>query len=989
MPDPVAPQTSELDAAFEPQRSRFIVGIDLGTTNCAMAMVDSRDPKRAVQIVRVEQLADFGSTMRSETLPSFHYELTESETAAIDARFRFGDDTTQRGVVGILARERSLQVPGRGIGSAKSWLCHTQVDRTSDMLPWHGDEDVPRLSPVEVSRRYLEFLRRQWDREHPQDPLSDTDVVVTLPASFDEVARQLTLEAARKAGLPNVVLIEEPQAAFYAWLHAHADAWMDVLTPGETILVCDIGGGTTDFTLIRVIDSAVMAQPQSSAADACDQSQLVAQRLESAYGLHRVAVGQHLMLGGDNLDLALAKHLESRLLADMPGVERLSPRQWDALKAHARRAKETLLSDNPPESYSISLPASGSKLIASSKQVLVERDWARRLLVDGFFGRVPLESRPESGDEGFHEFGLPYEHEPNVHKHLAAFLWDHRWAGRPESDRERFSDALAARPDWVLFNGGVLESSAIRSAILDQIAAWFATSNDPDWKPRVLEGNRLDLAVAQGAAYFGLVRRGEGIRIDARLARSYYLLVNEQPPQALCIMPASAMPLDRFRCEERPLELTLGEPVRFPLYSSSSQLTHAFGQIVDVDPTSMTPLAPLQTVLNLGRKDRPGRIPILVESQLSEIGTLTVSLVTALAASDADASSMAETRWNLEFDVRGSQSVGERSNAISPWVDAGQTQSALGVLESIFGPEGSGKPKDCFPRLTESLGVPRRDWPAPLLRELWRYLADHADARRRSPEHEARWLNLAGWTLRPGYGFPADDWRVQTTWRLIHNKLMHRSATSVSEAVVLWRRIAGGFTTGQQNALFQDTWARVKPMLGGTSVGRDALNTNVAIELIRLLGSLERIRSKDKALAGELALSGLQKKKLEPLHGALLWMIGRMGARVPVYATIQQTLPLELASSWIEKLLDLEGRFAGGAASSYALALMLIARKTGDRYRDLPSALRDRVVACLQRIQAPEMHARLVAEGGSLDADNVDEIVGDALPLGFSLIEAR
>lgn len=1005
MSDRRTESNSSLEAAFEKQRSRFVVGIDLGTTNCAMAYVDTRKEPRRVEVFRIEQLADFGASTRLETLPSFHYELTDQERTSVDKRLRFGEPEQERGVVGVLARERTLQVPGRGIGSAKSWLCHTLVDRTSDLLPWQGDEDVQRLSPVEVSRRYLEHLRRAWDRDHPQDPLSEQEVVVTLPASFDEVARQLTLEAAKKAGLDHVILIEEPQAAFYAWLDRHPSDWMQILRSGQSILVCDIGGGTTDFTLIRVIDSAVAETPmpehgnvdtppsdREANARAADASSSVNQKLENVYGLHRVAVGPHLMLGGDNLDLALARHLEQQLITNSSGKERLSARQWDVLKAHARSAKETLLGPSPPEHYSISIPALGSKIIAGSRTVKIERDWAKALLIDGFFGQVPIESRPDSTQEGFQEFGLPYENEPNVLKHLASFLWEHRWAGRNDSDHKCMSDLQAAKPDWVLFNGGVLESNSIREAILTQIKEWFSSGSDTAWKPGILAGNRLDLAVAQGAAYFGMVRRGEGIRIDARLARSYYLLVNHDPLQAVCVMPASAIPLDRYTLDDRPFDLILGEPVQFPLYYSSSQLTHQFGQLVDVDPKAMTKLPPIQTVLELGRANRRAVLPVYLESELSEIGTLKMRVVSIPHSDPSHVTSDEHLagRWNLEFDVRGG-TPGEISDGVGNTgatsrgllVSEDQIQKAISALESIFGANPTQKPKDCFNVLTDTLGLSRRDWPPSLLREIWRFLADHSDSRKLSPEHESRWLNLAGWSLRPGFGFPADDWRVQTTWRLVHNKLMHRSPASVSEAVILWRRISGGFTIGQQNALFQDTWTRVKPMLGGTNVGREQLNTNIAIELLRLLGSLERLRSKDKVAAAELALSGLHKKKLLPLHSALLWMIGRMGNRVPIYATLQQTVPVEKVSDWLDRLLVIEPPAA--LIPSYSLALMLLARRTGDRYRDISRDLREKVLQRMDTLESPSLHRGLVADGGTLDEENTSSIVGDTLPLGFSL----
>jgi hypothetical protein len=956
-----------LDQAFELQRSRYVVGIDLGTTNCAMAYLDSQDQARRVQTMSIEQMIEFGMLGHLDTLPSFHYELTESEASSIDSRFRFNTGAQSKehpGIVGALARERSMQVPGRGIASAKSWLCNTQVDRNSDLLPWHGDEEVERLSPVEASSRYLLHLRRLWDRQHPSDPLSEQEVVVTLPASFDEVARQLTLEATRRAGLENVVLIEEPQAAFYAWLERHQDRWSETLRPGQTILVCDIGGGTTDFTLIRVIDSAIALQAEadassSAAAQRQDASRNVEQKLQKTFGLHRVAVGPHLLLGGDNLDLALAHYVEQQL-AKEANQQPLTPRQWDVLKAQSRKAKETMLGANPPDRVTIALPGSGAKLIASTRTVTIERDWAKRLLVEGFFGQVPLDAVPTRGEVLFQEFGLPYESEPSVHKHLAQFLWEHRWAGRADSDRSNLTDRLAARPDWILFNGGVLESKEIRDAILLQIRSWFAPESGSDWSPGELEGNRLDLAVAIGAAYFGLVRRGEGIRIDARLARTYYLQVQQSPPKAICIMPASAMPLDRLRLDQHPFALKIGEPVQFPIYCSSTQLTHAFGEIIDVDLQWMTPLPAIQTVLESGRGRKRETIPVVLECELTEIGTLAMRVVSEQRQEGQERA----PSWNLEFDVRsGSGDVGPSAGqgSLTETVDDEQVDRGLAALERIFGPSPSSPPKEAYTLVAEATGVSRRQWPASLLRGMWRYLYDHADSRKRSPDVEARWLNLLGWSLRPGFGFPADDWRVQQTWRAVHNKLMHRSPSSVSESIILWRRIAGGFTTGQQNALYQDAWSRMRPMFHGGGV---PMNANVAIELLRLLGSLERLRSVDKAGLVDSVLTALPKKKMDALRPAILWMVGRLGSRVPVYASLQQTVSVDRACGWIDRLLAIEGLGYGEDKSSFSLALMLLARRTGDRYRDVPESFRARVLDRLEAIQAPRVHIDLVERSG-------------------------
>ena len=1009
---------SALDAAFEKKISRYIVGIDLGTTNCAVAYLDTHKTEPPIELFRIEQMVDIQTSQLSDTLPSFHYELTQAESQQIHARFQLHDGN-HPGVVGIFARQRGLQMPGRSIASAKSWLCHTLVDRTSALLPWSPEEGVQMLSPVQASRRYLEHIVRMWDREHPQEPLAEQDVVVTLPASFDEVARRLTIQAAAEANLPNILLIEEPQAAFYAWLHRNHASWMRTMSPGQSILVCDIGGGTTDFTLIRVVETNAASvsnlESENETKIEKDQSQTVGQALQSIFGLHRVAVGEHLMLGGDNLDLALARNLEKRLmdewnLSHNVALERLAPRQWDALKAQCRAAKESLLGVSPPTTYKMSLPGSGSKLIENTRTMAIDLEWARKLLVEGFFGRVDLQARPNKEGEGFQEFGLPYAADPNVNKHLAAFLWEHRWAGRPESDRSTLSDLAAARPDWILFNGGVLESKQIRDAIVDQVAAWFSAvdrsepshstvistviAHEADWKPGILEGNRLDLAVAQGAATFGQARRGKGVRIDARLARAYYLLVEQSPPKAICVMPANAMPMDRYRMDEHPFQLMVGQPVQFPLMQSSTNLVHRVGQIVPVDSETMTALPPIRTVLEMSNRRLQQIVPVVLESELNEIGTLSMHLV---AVPDRDEVSPAKPEvstaktpealsWKLEFDVRVSPPSNHLpKNGLLEVVQSETIQSALEALEVVFGESPSVSPKQSISELSDRIGLGRSDWNPTLLREMWRFLIEHPGYRKLSADHESRWLNMVGWCLRPGFGVAGDDWRVHTTWRQVHNKLLHRSIGNASETIVLWRRIAGGFTSGQQRAIFQDCWSRVRPSLVGGSQS-NLPNANVTIELIRLIGSLEWLDASEKNEVAGKILQALERRKNEPLHRSLLWSLGRIGSRMPVYATLQQVVAATRVQAWSEKLMGMDVAGVEKNLAMVSLCLMQLSRRTDDRYRDVTRVFQEQLAMYLEEIGASELYVRLVRDGGRLDQESEESIVGDSLPLGFRLV---
>ncbi|HEX6986392.1 MAG TPA: Hsp70 family protein, partial [Planctomycetaceae bacterium] len=501
-----------------------VVGIDLGTTNSAVAFADTEDSRLAVRTFAVPQVVAPGQVERRETLPSFHYQPAAGEfppeSLALPWEKRPGY------VVGAFARDQGVRAPGRLVASAKSWLCHPGVDRTADLLPWHGAPDVDRLSPVEASARYLGHVRAAWNHAHPDHPLERQDVVLTLPASFDEVARELTVRAAQKAGLPRVVLIEEPQAAFYAWINKHRDDWQTRVDAGQTILVCDIGGGTSDFTLIR-------ARPAEGGSVA----------------FHRVAVGEHLILGGDNLDLAVAKHLE----AELTGGGRLDPRPWESLVRQSRVVKETLLGENAPESLTVNLAGRGSGLIGGAMQVVADREKVRALLLDGFLPDVPLDAKPQARQSGFQEFGLPYAADPAITRHLASFLTSHRGVladevsgGVVSGEAKRDHSPLIthhspdpAKPDAVLFNGGFFASPVLRERLLDVLGTWFTADGSP-YSPTVLDNDELYLAVARGAAYYGLVRRGHGVRIAAGLARTYYVGVEAERRETRDESPESA-----------------------------------------------------------------------------------------------------------------------------------------------------------------------------------------------------------------------------------------------------------------------------------------------------------------------------------------------------------------------------------------------------------------------------------------------------------------
>ena len=450
-------------------------------------------------------------------LPSFLYLPGDHELPPGAARLPWREDSDR--IVGEFARFQGAKVPGAWSSSAKSWLCHPGIDREAAILPWGSPPENKKVSPVEATADYLRHIRDAWNDAFAKDDeafrLEDQEVVLTVPASFDEAARELTLQAAKLAQLASITLLEEPQAAFYCWIVCHKDGWQREVRAGELILVCDIGGGTTDFSLITVVETP------------------------TGPGFRRVAVGDHLMLGGDNIDLALAHHVEKKL-----GGARLDSEQWSALRFACRTAKEKLLGDQRPllERWPVTIAGRGSRIIGGSIQSELTRGEVEAIALDGFFPRVSRGEDPQrTAKLGLQEFGLPFVADPAVPKHLGYFLRQHRAeAIEPEGHRP---EDRPARPDAILFNGGALTPDVVRNRIVDVVTSWFADDPGlPNFSPRVLTNPSLDLAVARGAAYYGVVRRGGGIRIGGGTARSFYVGLETRAADKpwLCVVPRDA-----------------------------------------------------------------------------------------------------------------------------------------------------------------------------------------------------------------------------------------------------------------------------------------------------------------------------------------------------------------------------------------------------------------------------------------------------------------
>ncbi|MGH7789466.1 MAG: Hsp70 family protein, partial [Candidatus Binatia bacterium] len=890
--------------------ARYIVGIDLGTTNSAIAYVDTADGGRTIATLAIPQLVAEGSVAERPTLPSFLYLGGEHDVAPGALALPWD---AQRGfAVGEFARAQGARVPGRLVTSAKSWLCHGGVDREAAILPWAAPDDVRKLSPVEASARYLAHIADAWQQRFPAAPLAAQQVVLTVPASFDEVARELTVAAAARAGLARVVLLEEPQAAFYAWINAHERTWQEPLAAVRLALVVDIGGGTTDFSLIRIAHEG--------------------ERL----GLDRLAVGDHILLGGDNIDVALARLLEPRL------GEKLDSQRWQALTNLCRAAKEALLAPAAPGETPIHLPGRGRSVVGGTLSTALARDEVERLVLDGFFPLTAAGELPrKTARAGLQEWGLPFAAEAEVSRHLAAFLRQH--AGDRLPDAQGAAAEPLGFPDAVLFNGGALTPPVIRDRLCALLASWNGGR-----APRVLESGSLDLAVSHGAAYYGLVRRGLGVRIGGGSPRAYFLGLApgaDLPADAIdtvCLVPRGLHEGEEIEIATPAFTVRANQPVSFPLFASSTRLGDAAGQVLRAPRHTLSELPPIRTVLRFGKKLTAAQLPVHILAKLTEVGTLEVwcrSLTT-------------EHRWRLQFglrDQRRDDGDGDEPASESPAelaVSDERLAAAVEVVRAVFPPGESaagGDPVGLVRRLETALDAGKDAWPLAVIRALWDALLDGQRARGLDQAHEARWLNLCGFLLRPGFGHELDDWRIQQLWKLYSQGLRFPRATQCRvEWWSVWKRIAGGLSRAQQMELFNQTAPYLLPRLRGRLKDKRAsAGPQEVREYWQLLASCERLAPEAKQELGAQLLPSIAKGKATD---AEIWALGRFGARAPFHGPLNCVVGRAAVETWVAALLD--GQW--NRPSSVSFALVQLARCVGDRERDLDEPLRHRLAARLR-----------------------------------------
>ena len=894
------------------------VGIDLGTTNSALAYIDPQEAAEAdfppIHVVPIEQQVAANRTAALRTLPSFLY-LSDPP------------------VVGVYARDQGALVPTKSVHSAKSWLSNSEADRTAKILPWDSQEEGRVLSPVEASTRYLAQLRDAWERAKGR-PLAAEQVVLTVPASFDEEARELTVQAARDAGIENLTLLEEPAAAFYAWISSHLARSNKELFDGQIVLVCDVGGGTSDFTLVRVDREGDRVQ------------------------FTRTNVGRHLLLGGDNLDLTISWLAESKL------GKALSLRQRSALRRQCSAAKESMLAEGGPDSIEVTVVGAGSALIGGTLKTTITRGEVLELALGGFLPPCHPTERPQQEKQSvFRELGLPYVSDPAITRHLAEFLHN--------------SPAVEHGVDAILFNGGFFIPRVFRVRVRDVVEHWFGR------KPLLFENHDLDLAVAVGASYYSYVRAsGSGVLVRGGLPRSYFIGLQDSGTssvRAVCLVPRGTEEGQEIRLAQPEMELLANTPVAFRLYSSLSRTDDAPGDVVGFTPTDdmLDPAsdprlhAPLRVVIRFG-KGGERRVPVTLGARLSEIGTLE-----AWAESK-----ISEHRWRLQFQLRkstdeqsqaaGAVSAGVRSTAV---ISAEAQANAEALIEQVFGKSGSNIPPEQLPaRLEQALALGRLSWPLPIIRSLADKFLALADGRRKNAPHEARWLNLTGFCLRPGFGFTGDDFRIEQARRIYAAGLTFGNQVQCEiEWWIFCGRIAGGLNRNQQADIFQ----RLSPVLLPKQKRKQRINQSLYREMWRTAASLELLPQQTKTQLGEALLDFVRRGEMAD---AGLWCLSRLGARKLFSGPINLVLTSSVVSRWVDVLLKLPH------TPTLLEAVVRMAQQTGDAARDLPPATLEAVRrACEPTPEAASLLRELAGEDTGLAASS--RVFGEELPAGLVLAE--
>lgn len=925
------------------QSASYLVGIDLGTTHTVVAYANAEKNQQDIQLFQIEQLIAPGQVAARQLLPSVRYHPAPGELSADEVAFPSYPtplhSSGEAPILGEAARLLGAKSKGRFVTSAKSWLSHPSADPSAAILPWSNSNDIDKVSPIDASASYLSHIRTVWDHKFPHSPLDQQDIVITVPASFDEVARSLTLEAATIAGLKKVKLLEEPQAVCYDWLRLNSVNLKPALADVHLLLVCDVGGGTTDLTLIKVEQGA--QEPK----------------------LTRIGVGEHLMLGGDNIDLALAHLSESRLNALTGSDRRLSAAELSQLIEQCRIAKELLLAKDAPEQAAITLLGSGSKLIGSSRSVVISREEVKTLALDGFFPLSKQDELPDRKRSGMVEFGLPYASEPAISKHIAAFLKLHLRAS---------SDALKGQgnvPDALLLNGGVFRSQLITQRLLNLLTSWAGKP------PVLLENKHPELSVAYGAVSYALARRDKKLKIGGGAARSYFLLIDTDKrteQQGICILPRGSEEGDEIILKHHHFSLRLGQPVRFNLVSITGDVAYQPGDVVIITDLFHS-LPPLAVAFESQVADTKTEAVVELAVTQTEVGTLKIQCVSIENSNQ---------RWNVEFQIRKGSAVLPSDGALPA-----QFNAAADKIKNIFG----SKSKDIDPKAVKNLraevekqlGSARTEWQVPLLRALFATFLEGSKYNRRSENHERVWLSLTGFCLRPGFGAQLDDWRVEQLWKYYPHGIQFVNETqNWSEWWTLWRRIAGGLSVNAQERIFSDIAKYLNPAAARQAGVAKQIKTRGYDDMVRLAAVLERLSVDKKIQLGDWLLKRLEKAN-EPSQ--TWWAVGRIGSRLPFHGSRHQVVSTEVACRWLTQILAEDWKKTPQAG----FAATLIARMSGDRACDINEEMRQQVIGKLKLSKAPSSWIDMVEHFKELDEKEESQMFGEALPPGLTLINNK
>ena len=925
------------------QNKQYVIGIDLGTTNSAVSYVDVAalmddistgekhvEKKNRVKIFNLPQLTGQGEFTKNSVLPSFLYIPGKYDISKemLKHPWKKREDL----FAGSFARDHGSKIPSRLVSSAKSWLCNDQADRRAKILPW-GSEGFERVSPVTATSEYLLHIRNAWNHFVKDEDkfLENQFVVITVPASFNEGARELTMEAVRTAGFgSSVTLLEEPLAAFYSWLINHESDWQKDVKADDLILVCDVGGGTTDFSLIVLKES------------------------EGTPRFERIAVGDHLILGGDNIDLALARKVASKFKS---GTQ-LTADKWKTLCHRCREAKEKILENKEPL-VRITIKGEGRSLIAGTLAADLTKQEVEAILLDDFYPYVEsMESLSIDKGKEITDFGLVFEKDSAITRHIIRFLEHHRLNVQKNLSKDPM-------PDFILFNGGTLKPVLVQERIKKAIGKWFK-SKDPEL-PQILENHNPELAVGIGAAYYGLVKQGQGVRVGSGSPRSYYIGVSikeENASKAVCVVERGLDEGSVIDLPEMRYEVRANEPVSFDIFHSSYRSGDTAGRVVTIDD-SFSSMAPVQTIIRFGKSGHRKTIPVTIGAEYTEMGTLSMYCH----------SGVSDHKWKLQFQLRDQKTDIECKE--TEVYDDQMITDACHMIHQIFTDESD---KDdelniIAKLIEESIARKKLNWPLSFLRSIADKLIELEGTRTYSPAHEARWLNLTGFCMRPGLGDVFDKSRTKKMWKIyLSGVKFEKTVQNRLEWWVFIRRISAGLEAGQQRQLFQDMF----PLLIKGKNTSYKISPQEQIELWMALGNMERLLVKDKVVLGKALLAMLKPGKKQD---NLFWTLSRLGARELLYGSVDRVVPAREVIKWINQIMKKPWQNNDPVDTMVAQ----ISRKTGDRTRDIELEDIMRIIQWLEKRKAKGSFIRMINEKMDMVAKEKNEQFGEKLPTGLIL----